>query len=175
MAQARGAVFQDPQTGRTARCQHAARAPRPRPRTERRTRQPAPASCASSSWPRTAAFGSRAGLCAQRGDAGQFFSFYIFERGATAGRDVRHAIGKPELVRGRGRISAADERLSTGIDDRLAYAFRAGRKRFIFEDAHRPVPEHRLGLEDHKTEIDCSVRSDVENHVIWPNTAYWHL
>ena len=60
----------------------------------RQNRGPAPAPCSFSSWRRRAVACSRAGLAPQRSDAGQFFALKVFQRCATAGRDVRHLLCK---------------------------------------------------------------------------------
>ena len=83
----------------------------------------------------------------ERGDAGQRLAFEKLERRAAAGRDVRHRAGKAELVRGRGRVAAADDAGRAGarrLGDRFADDARAVLIRRLFVDAHRSVEDDRL-------------------------------
>src|SRR5579864_3809237 len=113
---------------------------RPTAQAPERIRTPPLGSCTSSSSRRTVnAVASRGSLGLKCRNSRQLFAFQILQSRAAASRDVRQLIGKAELVRRRRGVSAADDRESTGIDDRLPDRFGAGGKGIDFENTHRTI------------------------------------
>src|SRR5205814_1787322 len=82
---------------------------------------------------------------AERGHTGQRSAAEEFERGATACRDVRDAVGDAGVLHRRDRIAAADDRRPLDGSDRAGDRDRAGGKHLDLEDAHRSIPHDCLG------------------------------
>src|SRR5579862_2033237 len=71
-----------------------------------------------------------------------------FKCSAAAGRDVRHLLREPELLDGRRRVTAADDRHPGRGRERFRHRPRACGERVELERAHRAIPEHGPRLRD---------------------------
>ena len=97
---------------------------------------------------------------------GQLLALEQLERGAAARRDVGDLVGDAALVHGRDRVAAAHDRQRLGRGDRLGDRQGSARERLRLEDAHRSVPEDRLGARDGVGEAARRLGADVERREI---------
>src|SRR3546814_7209814 len=87
-------------------------------------------------------------LAPQGFEAGEVALLQQLERGAATGADVVDLAGQAELRDSGRRVAAADHREGTRLSDGLSHGARPGLEARVLEDAHRPVPEQRAGIED---------------------------
>src|SRR5688572_13298321 len=118
--------------------------------------------------------GRRAGRSDARGSAmcvrclseslepGQIAQLEQFERRAAASRDVVDLVVEAELCQRRGRIAATDNGERFRVGHCLSHRARTCGEAFVFEHAHRPVPEHRPRVHDDVAERSSRAGADVE-------------
>src|SRR5713101_642227 len=95
-------------------------------------------------------------------DPRQDLAFQQFQRGAAAGGDEGHAFRDAGPVHGQRRVRAADDGQRIGVGHRVGDRHRAAREGVLFEDAHRAVPEDRLGIAERFREQLDRRRPDVQ-------------
>src|SRR5579863_4060292 len=106
-------------------------------------------------------------LGVDRGDAGKFLPFEIFEQRAATGGNVTDLVGITKLVNRCDGIAAADEgegAICSGFGDCLCDTFCAGLKFGHFEDTHRSVLKDGLGMMNDIGELFARVLPDIEAH-----------
>src|SRR3954453_18165115 len=97
-----------------------------------------------------------------RGDTRQLATLEQLERGPAAGRDPRDAIGDAGVMDGADGVSPAHDCVTATVGDRPRDGERPLGEARPLEDAHRPVPEHRLRTGDLLGERVARARADVE-------------
>ena len=83
----------------------------------------------------------------------------------------RSALVEAELAHGRGRVTAADDRQAVDLGQGLGHGPGALGEGSGLEDAHRPVPEDRLGVGDGRRERARRVGPDVEAQAVGRDLA----
>ena len=95
-------------------------------------------------------------------EAGQVALLEQLERGAAAGGDVVDASARPNWATAAAESPPPTTVKPLRVGDGLGDGAGAGLEARILEDAHRPVPEHGAGLDDHVAELGRRAGSDVE-------------
>ena len=96
-------------------------------------------------------------------DSFEFLSFEHFQRRAAAGGDVRYFVGKAELLDSRCGVAAADDGDAVCIGNCLSDSNGSLGEGRHFGNAHRAVPDNRLGAFDQVGVQLSGFRTDVQS------------
>src|SRR5215207_7596895 len=103
----------------------------------------------------------------ENGQTRQRLAFQIFQAGTAACRDMTElVIPETKITDHGGSVATTDDRQSIDLGGSLRDGPGPGSEALPFRDAHRPVPEDRLGFSDHACEDPRRVWADVQPELI---------